>query len=698
MNRSLHLSLTKTLLLTLLVGGGLLLAAPRAADAVHVVDHDETATVDDYDNDEYGALGQELRQSDPRAGSNPANPAEKTSCNVFSDGLGCALYWLLDTVSDFLINILLTLVLLVFEGAVQIAFVPLSSTAFVQTGFGITVGIANLFFILILLWIAIATIFDFGPFTAKQLLPRLILAALLINFSLPIGNAFIRLSNGIGGMFYRQLQSPLTAEEQQRQGVVGQYLPGAPFASRVLLASKFNQLKDTRPEGRATTLADVSQQINRDCTGLAAAAGGPLYCLSSLAGGFWRFAWGQPVKDTEVVTIALTATLFKLVMTPLLLFVLLAGAVFLIIRTISLAFLLIVGPLAFLFMILPATRSFYNQWWERLAKWSFFFPAFMFFIFLSIQAGSGLAQAFVVPGTSDRMPIIMQYVLMVGLLLGSLIAANQTGIYGASTVTGWGKKLAGAAGGYAKARGWKYAGKAAEAVTGTRAMQALGRVPIIGTAARAAATATMKKGAGVEKKDVEFYTKLNDRQLAKTLPTMRGAQAEAIWNALPAKRQREAKDGLEVLARDRKWRNAPPERPPERGQTAAPQTAAEAVQAQNQAIANQVLPVIQGLGEFKQLPQDLQAAITQAIQQAAQNLPAGVTPESGAQAIRQAILDALRGQGDTLQVEAAIRSDATRRQVQTAVGGAIQIHANETIAGRLRDVEDTLEGKADKEG
>jgi hypothetical protein len=69
-----------------------------------------------------------------------------------------------------------------------------------------TVGIANMFFVLILLWIAIATIFDFQPYTARQLLVRLIIAALLINFSLAIAGAFINLSNGIARIFYDALR------------------------------------------------------------------------------------------------------------------------------------------------------------------------------------------------------------------------------------------------------------------------------------------------------------------------------------------------------------------------------------------------------------------------------------------------------------------------------------------------------------
>lgn len=427
------------------------------------------------------ALQKELEAAKPRLGSNPANPQEKTSCNILSDGFGCVIYWVLDIVSDFFINILLAWVMLFFESAVVIARTSPASLTFVKTGFAITLGIANAFFVLILLWIAIATIFDFEPYTARQLLPKLIIAALLINFSLPIGNAFINLSNGIADIFYDRLQRPLTASEQEQQGVVGRFLPLAPISSRVLLISKFAAVKDFRPDPNAPNDAGVLQErtgnnITRDCySNLSPIPGwSTVVCLNTIFQSGVQIAFRTPSNDVQLLGTALTAVLAKLTITPILIFVLLAGTIFLIARTLSLAFLLVLGPLAFLFMILPATQPYYRQWWERLAKWSFFFPAFMFFVFLSLQTGSSFAEQFVnAGGPQNQLPAFLQYIIIIGLLLLSLMMANQMSIYGAATVTGWGSGLAGATGRWAKGTGKLLGGGVAGAVLGSAVGQAL---------------------------------------------------------------------------------------------------------------------------------------------------------------------------------------------------------------------------------
>ena len=137
-------------------------------------------------------------------------------------------------------------------------------------------------------------------------------------------------------------------------------------------------------------------------------------------------------------------------------------------------------------------------------------------------------------------------------MIASITVANQMGIYGASTVTGWGKKAGIAARKWTAGRGWKYAGRATEALGRMPvARQIIGRLPPL----RAGAAAVMKKGAGVEKKDVEFYTKLPDRQLSTMLrsmsPTLRttiaGQQGEKL-----RKRARKSED-LQKLYRELNW-------------------------------------------------------------------------------------------------------------------------------------------------
>ncbi len=72
----------------------------------------------------------------------------------------------------------------------------------------------NLFFILILIVIAFGTIFDVQKYRWQDLLPSFIIAALLINFSLTIGQYFITISNGLAGVFLKQIGDPSTTFAQ----------------------------------------------------------------------------------------------------------------------------------------------------------------------------------------------------------------------------------------------------------------------------------------------------------------------------------------------------------------------------------------------------------------------------------------------------------------------------------------------------
>ena len=61
--------------------------------------------------------------------------------------------------------------------------VPIIASEIVQTGWTFTRDFVNMFFILILVFIGLATILKINEYEAKKILPLLIIIALLINFS-----------------------------------------------------------------------------------------------------------------------------------------------------------------------------------------------------------------------------------------------------------------------------------------------------------------------------------------------------------------------------------------------------------------------------------------------------------------------------------------------------------------------------------
>ena len=72
----------------------------------------------------------------------------------------------------------------------------------VATGWAFTRDVVNIFFIFALLFIAIATILGVESYGAKALLPRLIIIALLVNFSLLATQAIIFVTNALAYELY----------------------------------------------------------------------------------------------------------------------------------------------------------------------------------------------------------------------------------------------------------------------------------------------------------------------------------------------------------------------------------------------------------------------------------------------------------------------------------------------------------------
>jgi hypothetical protein len=190
-----------------------------------------------------------------------------------------------------------------------------------------------------------------------------------------------------------------------------------------------------------------------------------------------EFAKDAPseIASYQIMALQIAA---RLIVYPIAIFVLFAGSILLLNRMLALAFVLILGPLAFLFFVLPKTRAYWSQWWDALFKWSFFLPAFMFFFWLGYKIRVKIPDGyFIVQGVSgDRINIMNAagiYILCAAFFIGALIVSNKFGIAGASMVTGWGRTLSKKAGGLAKGYGKIGAGAAAGALLSTGVGQRL---------------------------------------------------------------------------------------------------------------------------------------------------------------------------------------------------------------------------------
>lgn len=434
------------------------------------------------------------------------------------------------------LNSLSTLLLTAIESLFQY-MVSLNSSGFiwgtpgVAIGWGVARDVANLFFIIILIIAALATIFDLQTFNIKSILPRLILIALLINFSLVIGRFIIERSNELGMLFLNRaaeagqargaageasltsaldniigrktegveaelrgqnLKDPTTgseANDKEKLIAIGQ----SRDSDLELPEYEFSGSDPTPPAGSLSCVDEFSctntaptKTANLALCGwdaqknLAQATPQDRIAWSSLACDKWRknvelILRGPAASDTEKIFLGI---LVKIIVYPIAIFVFLAGAFLMLSRLLSLMFILILAPLAFLSHLIP-TQDHWSEWWKKLFSYSFFFPAFTFCLMISfiILTNAQFAQA-----TAGQ--LFITYIIGIAFFIASLMVAQKMSIAGSGAVMSTWNKATGAVKGYAKTKGQnaalRVAGTASrELFLNTPIAAALGRVPIL---------------------------------------------------------------------------------------------------------------------------------------------------------------------------------------------------------------------------
>ncbi len=195
----------------------------------------------------------------------------------------------------------------------------------VQAGWEITRNLANMGFILILVFIGLATILRIKDYEAKKLLPTLIIVALLINFSPVIVGFVVDISNLITNFFLNlgSWESTVTA-----WSIIGDY-----FEKVFVILTGLGPIWSVIGNVVGTLILGVV-----------------LICF------FGYSAW----------IYLLVAFLF-------------------IARIIVLWIIMILAPLAFLFYVLPAGKKLAKEWWQQLVQWAILAIPLGFFLFLSFK-------------------------------------------------------------------------------------------------------------------------------------------------------------------------------------------------------------------------------------------------------------------------------------------------------------------------
>ena len=267
------------------------------------------------------------------------------------------------------------------------------TNAAVLAGWKVMLNFTNLGFILAIIIIAFATILRLESYAIKQTLWKLIVAALLVNFSLVICGGIISVSKLTTDSFYNHI----TAGGKTMGNVLGTLAQPqevtAPIAKNVL-EKTYDAAKSF------LSLFTATGQLN------------------------------------FVVGLA-----FQLVMNFIIILTFLTLIVMLLVRIIALIFLLILSPIAWLLWIFPNTQKYWQQWWQEFIRWNFFAPVIMFFIYLAVLTRNKMAETKLL-GEVTKSAVenvsfftnlwmsIMDNVVIAALLIGGIYVANKFGIAG----------------------------------------------------------------------------------------------------------------------------------------------------------------------------------------------------------------------------------------------------------------------------
>lgn len=333
--------------------------------------------------DEHLTQAQNHLESDPY--SVQSQQADRNACTSWSGfNLDACVANIIDafyTIVIWLLSWLLWLIDTLFAKIIDVSIVNfgdlLADLDVVDTGWRVVRDVANIFFIFILLYLAISTALQTPGVDTRKVLVNIIIIALVINFSAVFTRIAIDASNITALTFYNLI------------GIDGDK-PDLSAYFRNALSWFEHQSVD---QNAATTASGNTQ--NAGSATLAALA-----------------------KNSGMM-ILLVITIFTL----------LAASVLLLIRAISLVILIIVSPLAFLGYGFKPLSEIFNKWLDRLKCDVLFAPLFFFLLYLTFGLfqnvyGTPEARATIDHNVASQ---VIMFLMLNGLMLGSIMIAQKVG-------------------------------------------------------------------------------------------------------------------------------------------------------------------------------------------------------------------------------------------------------------------------------
>ncbi len=243
--------------------------------------------------------------------------------------------------------------------------------------------VANMGFIFMLLYASIKTIIG-QENDARGLVVKMIIAAVLVNFSLFFTKVIIDIANLLALTFYTAIA------------------PGA------------------------TALVAAGQAPNLTSAGL---SNGLVSAVQAQS--LWNV--GSSTSFTGNIGTYFLSTIVLLVI----IFVFLAAAVLFVVRYVVLIFVMILSPLMFLASVFPGLETYRKQWWDALSSQAFFAPVFFILMWIALTLVNKLSGVLgnttttwaaaldTTSFSSTIVPVILKFVLVISFTLAVIIISKS---------------------------------------------------------------------------------------------------------------------------------------------------------------------------------------------------------------------------------------------------------------------------------
>ncbi|MEI6659929.1 MAG: hypothetical protein WCK91_00720 [bacterium] len=234
---------------------------------------------------------------------------------------------------------------------------------FVVQGWGVVRDFVNMFFIFVLLYVAISTILGIHGFKTKEMIINIVIVGLLINFSLFATQVIIDASNILARVFYNS--NSITITKSDSGAVAGPSLKTGPNGELPLSAAIVNKVNPQALLINSGKVGNIQSEVGK---------------LPQDNG-----ESNSPINARVFLLVTILASAVNVIG----IVVFLSTGLIFISRVIGLWMACIFVPFAFFSYTVPSMQGLemvgWKHWWPDTLKQAFLAPVFIFFLYLIVK-------------------------------------------------------------------------------------------------------------------------------------------------------------------------------------------------------------------------------------------------------------------------------------------------------------------------